>query len=316
MAAQKHLSAILCAVVIGIIALLTNRTIAATNNANSLANEVAPQIHLRARFIEIERPENPLGFDWYLGHFLNGTVVADRASLPDASSTNPATNVNFSSVTNQQLTGVLTDPNFRVVLHALAQRRGCEIIAEPECVITSGRHAQLRATDIREIMTEYHLRQAQSNPMDPMVVPLAGTKNKELGPMVDVVPSILSNSYTIHLEVIASNREYLENENSTNAEPVFRLLQSGKASANLWDRQTLVLGNLKMVSVKTNNQTLNESKVVSNEEKEKGTGNKELFIFITATIVDSVGNRVYSDDNLPFNPLTIPPQPNLPSSSR
>ena len=36
---------------------------------------------------------------------------------------------------------------------------------------------------------------------------------------------------------------------------------------------------------------------------------KNLMIFVTATIVDPAGNRVHSDDELPFNPLTIPVQP-------
>jgi hypothetical protein len=36
---------------------------------------------------------------------------------------------------------------------------------------------------------------------------------------------------------------------------------------------------------------------------------KNLMIFVTATIVDPAGNRVHSDDELPFLQSTIPPQP-------
>jgi hypothetical protein len=32
-------------------------------------------------------------------------------------------------------------------------------------------------------------------------------------------------------------------------------------------------------------------------------------IFVTATIVDPAGNRVHSDDDLPFNQFAIPAQP-------
>jgi hypothetical protein len=32
-------------------------------------------------------------------------------------------------------------------------------------------------------------------------------------------------------------------------------------------------------------------------------------IFVTATIIDPAGNRVHSDDELPFAQSTIPPQP-------
>jgi len=43
---------------------------------------------------------------------------------------------------------------------------------------------------------------------------------------------------------------------------------------------------------------------------------KQLMVFVTATIVDPAGNRAHSDDNLPFNPTTIPPQPQTSSPSR
>jgi hypothetical protein len=32
-------------------------------------------------------------------------------------------------------------------------------------------------------------------------------------------------------------------------------------------------------------------------------------IFVTATIVDPAGNRVHSDDDLPFAQTAVPPQP-------
>jgi hypothetical protein len=32
-------------------------------------------------------------------------------------------------------------------------------------------------------------------------------------------------------------------------------------------------------------------------------------IFVTATIVDPAGNRVHSDDELPFAQASVPPQP-------
>jgi general secretion pathway protein D len=36
---------------------------------------------------------------------------------------------------------------------------------------------------------------------------------------------------------------------------------------------------------------------------------KNLMIFVTATIVDPAGNRLHSDDELPFAQNAIPPQP-------
>jgi len=48
------------------------------------------------------------------------------------------------------------------------------------------------------------------------------------------------------------------------------------------------------------------------QSQSKDTKKKNLMIFVTATIVDPAGNRVHSDDNLPFNPTTIPAQPVVP----
>jgi hypothetical protein len=145
-------------------------------------NQVAPQVHIKARFIEVEQDDNAaLGFDWYLGNFINGTVVANGGSAPSLtvpqSAANPlgafpgntAASLVPASANDQLLTsglrdsapalatvtGILTDPNFRVVLHALEQRTGVEQLAEPEVVTTSGRQTQMRATDIKFIVTGY-----------------------------------------------------------------------------------------------------------------------------------------------------------------
>ena len=45
------------------------------------------------------------------------------------------------------------------------------------------------------------------------------------------------------------------------------------------------------------------------QSQSKTSNKKNLMIFVTATIVDPAGNRVHSDDELPFNPVTIPVQP-------
>jgi general secretion pathway protein D len=57
------------------------------------------------------------------------------------------------------VTGILTDPNFRVVLHALEQRTGFETLAEPEVTTTSGRQTQMRATQIINVVTGFNFQQ-------------------------------------------------------------------------------------------------------------------------------------------------------------
>jgi type II secretory pathway component GspD/PulD (secretin) len=45
------------------------------------------------------------------------------------------------------------------------------------------------------------------------------------------------------------------------------------------------------------------------QSQSKQTQKKNLMIFVTATIVDPAGNRVHTDDDLPFAQAAIPPQP-------
>ncbi|MES1181076.1 MAG: hypothetical protein ABUL66_04365, partial [Verrucomicrobiota bacterium] len=45
------------------------------------------------------------------------------------------------------------------------------------------------------------------------------------------------------------------------------------------------------------------------QSQTKSTVKKNLMIFVTATIVDPAGNRVHSNDELPFIQTGIPPQP-------
>lgn len=149
-------------------------------------NEVAPQVHIKARFIEVAQDDSKsLGFDWYLGQFNangSGSVVAQggsSASLYNGSQYFPGpttANIIPTSASDQlvtgglrnsapavgTITGILTDPNFRMVIHALEQRSGYESLAEPEVTTTSGRQTQMRATQVQTIITDVNFEQGAS----------------------------------------------------------------------------------------------------------------------------------------------------------
>jgi len=160
-------------------------------NAIEVLNRVAPQVHIKSRFIEIlEAQQNALGFDWYLGNYVNGKVIANGGSAPSlnvpVSAANPlgtfpgnTTASQIPGSANDQLltgglrnplgapalttvTGILTDPNFRVVINALEQRTGSEELAEPEVVTTSGRQTEMRATVLQTIITSYSFQQGSA----------------------------------------------------------------------------------------------------------------------------------------------------------
>ncbi len=146
-------------------------------------DQVAPEVHIKTRFIEVtENNNDALGFQWYLGNFLNGTVVANGGSAPSLQVPNSPTGLfpgetaanEVAGSANDQLltsglgyvssatpptlatvTGILTNPNFRVALQALEQRGGVQNLAEPDVVTVSGRQTEIRATDIQYILTGY-----------------------------------------------------------------------------------------------------------------------------------------------------------------
>ena len=85
-------------------------------------------------------------------------------------------------------------------------------------------------------------------------------------------------------------------------------------TVNVWDNQTVSLGGLISSSVQSTKDKvpfLGDLPLVGRlfQSQSKTTTKKNLMIFVTATIIDPAGNRLHSDDELPFNPMTIPQQP-------
>jgi type II secretory pathway component GspD/PulD (secretin) len=169
----------------------TSQDLDTIENAIEVLNRVAPQIHIKSRFIEVlQNDSTALGFDWYLGNFVNGKVIANGGSAPSlnvpTSSANPLGTFPGNTTASQipgsasdqlvtgglrntlgapalaTVTGIMTDPNFRVVIKALEQRTGSETLAEPEVVTTSGRQTQMRATQLIFVVTGYNFQAGTS----------------------------------------------------------------------------------------------------------------------------------------------------------
>jgi general secretion pathway protein D len=168
----------------------TSQDLDTIEKAIQVLNMTAPQVHIKARFIEVEQDDSSaLGFDWYLGNVNmgNGKIIGtggDAGSVnvsPSAANPSgvfPGNTFNGTTIpttvqsltgglrnnapTVASITGILTQPNFQVVIHALQQRSGFENLAEPEVTTTSGRQTQMRATDIKTIITSYSFQQGNT----------------------------------------------------------------------------------------------------------------------------------------------------------
>jgi general secretion pathway protein D len=148
----------------------------------------------------------------------------------------------------------------------------------------------------------------------------------EIGPVLDVIPVVLSDGYTINLTLIPSLTEFngydtaptIPGVSVANVVMVPTILPNFTVrqvvtTVNIWDNQTVVLGGLissTMQNQKDKVPVLGDLPLVGRlfQSQSKTSVKKNLMIFVTATIVDPAGNRVHSDDELPFLQSTIPPQ--------
>jgi general secretion pathway protein D len=169
---------------------------------------------------------------------------------------------------------------------------------------------------------------AQNNTFTPgtsAITPI--TQSVETGPILDVVPYVLADGYTINLALIPSDTEFggYGNLNLPNVTgnlnvvelptvlPMFTVRQL-VTTVNVWDNQTVVLGGLITSSV---NSTKDKVPIAGDipllgrlfQSQTKTTAKDNLMIFVTATIVDPAGSRVHSDDDLPFAIGSVPVQP-------
>jgi beta-lactamase regulating signal transducer with metallopeptidase domain len=245
-------------------------------NAIEALNQVAPQLHIKARFVEVP---------------MNGFV--DPAMLTN----NPGGG----------MTGIINPENLKTFLKLLQTKSGVETLAEPEVTTISGRHTQMRTTQVFTVVTNFaYLKTATNSSIVPQ------TDQVETGAILDVVPVVLSDGYTIDLRTTASDIEFSgydeppvehipKGDTSVHVPivlPSFRVRQAS-AHLNLYDNQTLVF------------EKLHSEVTVGGKEVDakQNVEDKELLVFITVTLVDPAGNRIHSDEEMPFAKDGVPVQP-------
>ncbi|MCS7338776.1 MAG: type II and III secretion system protein [Verrucomicrobiae bacterium] len=157
----------------------------------------------------------------------------------------------------------------------------------------------------------------------------------EVGPVLDVIPYVLSDGYTINLTLIPSLVEFVGYDEPKNVRvglgqvpqnaivvptvlPRFRVRQT-VTTVNVWDGQTVVLGGMlyeKGERIKNKVPLLGDLPLFGRffRMESRSTQKKNLVVFVTPTIIDPAGNRVHSEDEMPFARVSIPAQPAQPLS--
>ena len=344
--------------------------------AINVLNIVPHQINIKAKFAEITQNDNrAIGFDWYLGNILmsGGRIAASGGSQPSyngsPSTANPQGffpgtslgNTIPSSAADQlltgglrnlagapavaSLTGILTDPQFKVVLRAMEQRDGVDLLNAPEVMTPSGRQAQIQIVDIQTIVTGTSVNQNSSGGGNNTTTGNGGgggvvgttidypTEQVPFGTTLDVIPYISSDGYTIQMTIIPTITEFVGYDDPQQFIPQGQSVSSGggvgatplraqlplprirlrqvTTSAIVWDGQTVVLGGLlseDVTRLKDKVPFLGDLPFVGKlfRSESSQTKKKNLVIFVTPTIIDPAGNRLHLDGDMPFDVNAIP----------
>jgi RNA polymerase sigma factor (sigma-70 family) len=260
------------AIVVGVGVLLAAGT-ATTLVVQHKFHSPLPQIHIKARFVEISK-----GSDDFLS--------------------------SFPGITNDM--GILEPSSARTLLKTLESKPGFKILSEPEVTTVSGRQTQMRTTQIITIITNSIFEETKSAGS---IKPQTG--KIECGPILDVLP-VITRGGRIQMTTIASLTEFLGYADGSNLLPDYATnsagqpiplpinlpaLQIKKAMTNavLADGQTLllVLSEAGPLSFSKPN-TEREARIAQHiAEAERKNGEKTVLVLVTTDMVDAVGNRLH-----------------------
>jgi len=308
----------------------------------AVLNTAPLQVLIEVKFCEVtEESFKALGFDFLLGSVASGPLgaPAERGRNSD-SSQNRADSNHRNALTNassDSLTGILTPQQFAVILRAMEQRQGVNILATPKVITPTGRQAQLKMVDVQTIVIGLDpTTNAPPAPGQPPEHPLI-TEQMELGPTVDIVPYVAADGRTIQMTVIPSIKEFLGYDKDETLSkgiwdyvpspganpppgsqlypvPVVRVRQI-VSSLRVWDGQTIVLASrTAKIGVPESHianklpKELTEQLVASIQRMQKSPP-KAMVVFITPTIVDAAGNLVHTDADIPERNSSFPAQP-------
>lgn len=222
------------------------------------------------------------------------------------------------------LTGVFTDPQFQVVIRALSQCKGVDVVSTPSVVTKSGQRANISI--VRELIypTEFDPPQIPQNvdgsgtaPVTP-ATPTAFEK-RDVGVTLEVEPVVGDNNRTVDLNLVPSSVEFegfinygspistatvdaLGNATLTQLtenriiQPVFRT-NKVTTSVTVWDGNTVVLGGVmyeRRQDIQDKVPVLGDIPIIGRSFRSQvsQTERKNVIFFVTARVIDPAGHRV------------------------
>ena len=320
-------------------------------------NLVPSQIEIEAKFVEISQSDlDELGFDWQvntkqLGSF-DVTGGSGAEAFPPGSGASPnqsfdvtsglrdssviqgnaidalLAGAGFGSVSQTKdqigtIRGILTDPQFQVVIKALSQKQSADTLSSPKVTTISGAQAVIRVVQEFIYPTEFAAPTVSTSggggnggsaaagvtPSTP-----GGFQTREVGVLLNVTPSVGADGYTINLTLapevsqflgfinygspigLASGNNVITVANDIK-QPLFAS-QNLQTSVVIWDGQTVVLGGLiteQMTKVDDKVPFLGDLPMLGRLFRSRVTqrSKRNLLIFVTARLIDPAGNPIH-----------------------
>jgi general secretion pathway protein D len=310
-------------------------------------NIVPVQVEIEAKFVEISQADlDELGFDWKVGQKIFGSFDAfGGADVPFGGSPNlsqgqgsispglrDSTIIKGNAIDSllglggagtrpdlATLRGVLTNPQFEVIVRALAQKKSTDLLSAPRITTISGNAAQIRVVQEFIYPTEFEPPQVSDNVVSPFTP--SGFKTREVGVLLNVTPQVGADGYTINLTLIPEVSEFLGFIDYSPGDTVFtqgggtgatvrvenRIQQPLFASRNLttsvvvWDGQTVVLGGLMredISKIEDKIPFLGDIPFIGRlfRSKVDSRSKRNLLIFVTANLIDPAGNKIHKQE--------------------
>lgn len=320
-------------------------------------NVVPNQVEIEARFVEVGQDDlSELGLQWIMTdnyEFAQKTGSANVGGLErvqvDADSEgftkgnrswamngttgsiDPVSAVSLGSGQSVlgdilSISSILTNPQLTVVLQALSQKGGTDLLSAPRVTTKTGVNAQIQV--VKEIIypTEFEVTQptvqSQGDLVTPPTVTPGSFETREVGVILNVTPTVGPDGYTIDLTMVPEVAELVDwiqygseitvETGSADTETgqrqsrtyQFNIPQPVFSSRNvttsivIWDGQTVVMGGLMretMVTIDDKIPILGDIPVLGRLFRSKGEKSEKqnLLIFVTARLVDPAGKPIH-----------------------
>lgn len=317
-------------------------------------NVVPNQVEIEARFIEVDQTDlEELGLQWILNDNYefatkkdgsgqrmqvnannNGLTQGNRFFANNSGNLNIEPASVLTQTANQTMLGgilsassVLTNPEVTIVLQALSQHGGSDLLSAPRVTTRSGVNAQIQVVTEIIYPTEFDVTQPTMNSdgnvtMSPVVTP--GTfQTRETGVILNVTPTVGPDGYTIDLVMapeVAELVDWIQYGSAITVEtgiigakqqntyqfnmpqPVFTS-RNVTTSIVIWDGQTVVMGGLireELTTIKDKVPILGDIPLLGWLFRSEGqySKKKNLLIFVTARLVDPAGRPIHREGNM------------------